>query len=134
MKFKHSKAKAVSSLTLDITPVVDVVSNLLIFFALTLNFVTSAGIKVNLPTASSTSEPVKENITISLDKDGSVFYNEDQVSFAELRQYLKDADDKGPIVIIKADSKVFHGQVVQVMDMAKSAGFFKLSIAVEKKN
>lgn len=132
MKFKHSKAKSVSSLSLDITPLVDVVFNLLIFFALTLNFVSYGGIDVNLPTAASVaSEPIKENIVISLDENGSVFYNEDQVSFERLKLNLRSAEDKRPVVIINADKTVLHGQVVRVMDLVKSEGFSKLSIAVE---
>lgn len=132
MKFKHSKAKSVSSLSLDITPLVDVVFNLLIFFALTLNFVSYGGIDVNLPTAASVAnEPIKENIVISLDENGSTFYNEDQVSFERLRMNLRNAEDKRPVVIINADKSVLHGEVVRVMDLVKSEGFSKLSIAVE---
>ncbi len=135
MKFRRSKAETVSSLTLDITPLVDVVFNMLIFFALTLNFAMSDSIKVNLPASSAkASKPPAESIKISIDKDGTVFYNEDTASLKEVRQYLRSTSDKRSVVIIRADTQVLHGKVVQIMDMAKSEGFSKLSIAVERKN
>jgi len=135
MKFRHSKTEPVSSLTLDITPLVDVVFNMLIFFALTLNFAMSDSIKVNLPTSSSpVSKPPAESIKISIDKDGTVFYNEDIASLEQVKQYLRSTSDKRSVVIIRADTQVLHGKVVQVMDMAKSEGFSKLSIAVERKD
>ncbi len=134
MRFKPlKKSKSASGVSLDLTPIVDVVFNLLIFFALSLNFAaTSGGINVKLPSASS-AEPVKtEQVTINITKDGKLFYNDKTTDIDELKEKLKGVKDKNSIVIIRADDSVPHGQVVRIMDIAKSEGLSKLAIAVEQ--
>jgi len=134
MKFRKQKnGKSGVGATLDLTPIVDVVFNLLIFFALSLNFAaTSGGINVKLPSASS-AEPVKmEQVTVNLTQDGQVYYNDKKIEIADLPTKLKGVEDKDSIVIIRADNSVPHGQVVQVMDIVKSEGFSKLAIAVDQ--
>ena len=134
MKFRKDKnGKAGSGATLDLTPIVDVVFNLLIFFALSLNFAaTSGGINVKLPSASS-AEPVKaEQLTINMTQSGQVFYNDKPIEVDELPAKLESIEDKNSIVIIRADNSVPHGQVVEVMDIVKSEGFSKLAIAVDQ--
>ncbi len=134
MRFRpEKKTKNGLGGTLDLTPIVDVVFNLLIFFALSLNFAaTSGGINVKLPSASS-AEPVKaEQVTINLTKDGSVYFNDKTIDLEGLTQKLKEVKDKDSIVIIRADDSVPHGKVVQVMDIAKSEGLSKLAIAVQQ--
>jgi biopolymer transport protein ExbD len=133
MRFKRKTKNGIGTgSALDITPVVDVVFNLLIFFALTLNFVaTSGGINVKLPSASS-AEPVKlEQLTINLTKDGSIVYNDNTIDTAELSTILKEVKDKESLVIIRADNDVPHGKVVEIMDIAKSEGLSKLAFAVQ---
>ena len=136
MKFiQKSNRRTGTFSNLDLTPMVDVVFNLLIFFALSLNFVTSSGgINVKLPEAS-TAKPIKaENITINLTKTGQIYYNKEVASIKQIRKKLKDVKDKSSLVIIRADDKVEHGKVVEAMDVAKSEGFSKLAIAVQKEN
>lgn len=134
MRFRPEK-KSKNSLggTLDLTPVVDVVFNLLIFFALSLNFAaTSGGINVKLPSATS-AEPVKtEQVTINLTKDGKLYFNDKTIDIKGLTEKLGEVKDKNSIVIIRADDSVPHGKVVQVMDIAKSEGLSKLAIAVQQ--
>jgi biopolymer transport protein ExbD len=134
MRFrKLKKEKSGVGATLDLTPIVDVVFNLLIFFALSLNFAaTSGGINVKLPSASS-AEPVKsEQLTINLTQAGQVYYNDKEINIDELPAKLQSIEDKESIVIIRADNNVPHGQVVEVMDIVKSEGFSKLAIAVDQ--
>ncbi len=133
MRFRKQKnGKSGVGATLDLTPIVDVVFNLLIFFALSLNFAaTSGGINVKLPSASS-AEPVKsEQLTINLTQAGQVYYNDKEINIDELPAKLQSIEDKESIVIIRADNNVPHGQVVEVMDIVKSEGFSKLAIAVD---
>lgn len=133
MKFKKARKKGSGNgSTLDLTPVVDVVFNLLIFFALSLNFAaTSGGINVKLPSATS-AEPVKiEQLTINLTKDGGIVYNDDTVDEAGLKKKLQEVKDKESLVIIRADNDVPHGKVVEIMDIAKSVGLSKLAFAVQ---
>ena len=134
MRFrKGDEAKKGLASTLDLTPIVDVVFNLLIFFALSLNFaVTSGGINVKLPKAAS-AEPVKaQELTINLTADGKTYLNDKAITLANLSQRLKEKKDKDSLVIIRADSSVTHGRVVEAMDTVKTNGFSRLAIAVDQ--
>ncbi|MEK6224618.1 MAG: biopolymer transporter ExbD, partial [Thermodesulfobacteriales bacterium] len=127
MKFRKQKnEKTGVGSTLDLTPIVDVVFNLLIFFALSLNFAaTSGGINVKLPSASS-AEPVKsEQLTINLTQAGQVYYNDKEINIDDLPSKLQDIEDKDSLIIIRADNSVPHGQVVEIMDIVKTGGFSK---------
>ena len=137
MKFKERTS---TDAHLDITPIVDTVFNLLIFFALSLNFIVTPGIKVNLP-ESSTEEIVreKEEIIIMMKQGNEVVVNNKSVSLEQLFMMLSQSaqKNKDALVIIQADEKVSHGNVVKVMDTAKRAGLTRLAIAttmVKKKS
>ena len=133
MNFRQNNKRVGTFSHLDLTPMVDMVFNLLIFFALSLNFVTATGgINIKLPEASSAKPLKSENITINLTKTGKIYYNKQPVSVNVVKKKLRGVKDKSSLVIIRADDLVEHGKVVQVMDIAKSAGFSKLAIAVQK--
>ena len=118
---------------IDLAPVVDVVFNLLIFFALTLNFAISSGIKVNLPKASGEIVEVKD-VNINISKDGKIYFNDRMLPSTEaIEGELKKISDKDTLIIIRADSQTMHGPVVKTMDLAKINGFSKIAIGVEPK-
>lgn len=120
---------------LDLTPVVDVVFNLLIFFALSLNFAAqTSGIKVKLPKASAAEQVKTKDITINLTNEGKLFLNDEEVDTKSIIEKLKKIEKKDILVIIKADNSVNHGSVVETMDIVKSNGFSRLAIAVERKD
>jgi len=118
--------------SLDITPIVDTVFNLLIFFALSLNFIITPGIKVNLPDAV-TEEIIREReeVIIVMDKNDSIFINSNPVSVDQISSVLSKSaqKNKDTLVIIQADQEVSHGKVVRMMDTAKRAGITQLAIA-----
>jgi len=129
---KDNRKKSGFGAGVDITPIVDTVFNLLIFFALSLNFAaTSGGINLKLPKASS-AEPVKfEQLTINLTKEEKLYLNDKITTLKELSQTLQKDKNKESLVIIRADSVVPHGKVVEIMDTVKTHGFSRLAIAVE---
>ena len=119
---------------MDITPLVDVVFQLLIFFTLTATYVRNPNFEINLPKASSNlTTNVKKDVTVVVTQDGDLKYDTREVSEAELQKLLeKDFEaNPGAIVLIKADTDSRHGKVVEVMDMAKKIGFSRLGIAVQ---
>lgn len=132
MKFKRVKLKEAG---LDITPLIDVVFLLLIFFLLSSSFIMQPGIKVKLPEATTDDIKTKKDIFITLARDGTYFLNEEFISLAALPDKLRVlvAKEADQILIIKADREVKHGQVVEVMDIAKKAGIDRLAIATEPK-
>ena len=122
--------------SLDITPIVDTVFNLLIFFALSLNFIVTPGITVDLP-ESITEEIIREReeLIVVMDKDNNIFIDEKAVSMDQLVTIFGNAAQKSKdtLVIIQADQDVAHGNVVRMMDSAKKAGLARLAIATAMK-
>lgn len=134
MRFKK-EAKKNSSL-LDITPVVDTVFNLLIFFALSLNFVSAPGIRVRLPSSGArelTRE--KKDLRVVITQSQELYLNERAVSLNALRDHLSKTSqaDRETQVLIQADERVPHGRVVEIMDLARSAGLSRLAIVTQPK-
>ena len=121
--------------TLDLTPLIDVVLMLVIFFMLTTTFVLSPGVQVDLPQGSSLQQPRESDAMITITKDGAVYFQDAQVSLETLQAVLQRAKSQQPRlrVVIKADTLVQHGRVVEVMDMAKLVGIERLAIATAPK-
>ncbi|MCD6533888.1 MAG: biopolymer transporter ExbD [Deltaproteobacteria bacterium] len=120
---------------LDMTPLVDVVFLLLIFFMLSTSLSVNPGIKIDLPKASA--EQVKKKKTtlrVAIEPGGRIFLEGKKLSLEQLREKFKvvgkEHGDEA-LVVIEADKKVYHGLVVKVMDAAKSAGLNKLAIATQ---
>jgi len=133
MQFKEKRKKDIH---LDITPIVDTVFNLLIFFALSLNFTFTSSLNINLPEVSS-KEVIGETrqAIIQITKKGEIFLNQSRVNNNSLAEMLKKIKLKTPLcnIVIQADELVPHGKVVYVMDICKKAGFNKISIAAHLK-
>ncbi|MBN2333491.1 MAG: biopolymer transporter ExbD [Deltaproteobacteria bacterium] len=133
MRFQPRRREEVQ---LDVTPLVDVVFLLLIFFMLSTTLSINPGIKVDLPKSSAEQvKSKKSSIRVALEANGSMYADGKKVSLARLDAIFnglakKDAET---LVIIEADKKVYHGIVVTVMDAAKNAGLNKLAIATEPK-
>jgi len=132
MEFKKKQRK---NIHLDITPIVDTVFNLLIFFALSLNFITPASMHINLPKASTPQAPIKTTqIRIQVTQDAGLYLNKKKLpGFPELYGELKKIHSQLPAgtIVLEADEAVDHGTVVRVMDTCKTSGFDKISIAVQ---
>ncbi|OGQ78928.1 MAG: hypothetical protein A2289_04065 [Deltaproteobacteria bacterium RIFOXYA12_FULL_58_15] len=119
---------------INLTPLLDIVFNLLIFFLITTTFVQNPGIEVNLPKATDAPvQPQADSVIIAVTSDGSLIYEGRRVSVGELEERLTEQHKrrKGGTVIIQADSATSHGKVVEVMDLARRIGFADLAIATE---
>jgi len=120
---------------LDMTPLVDVVFLLLIFFMLSTSLSVNPGIKIDLPKSSA--EQVKKKKTtlrVAIEAGGRIYLEGKKLSLTQLRERFmvvgkQHGDDA--LIVIEADKKVFHGLVVKVMDAAKSSGLNKLAIATQ---
>ena len=121
-----------SEFNLDLTPIVDVVFNLLIFFALSLNFseITSS-LNIKLPKAQSSEVITDRQIVVGIEKGNKISINDQFVLLDQIPTFLS-SENTNKVVVIKADKTIDHGFVVQIMDMIKQAGFTKLGIAVKK--
>ena len=121
----------IDSAAVDLTPLIDVTFQLLIFFLLTATFNTDAAFKVKLPKASA-SEPATESksIVVEISEDGRFEVDHKLVDESELQTRLCMAAKEADIttVNIKADQNTKHEKVVQAMDVAKACGIEKLGI------
>lgn len=143
MNFRTKKDNQ-NGLNIDFTPIVDTVFNLIIFFALSLNFIGQPAIKLKLPQAS-TKEGVKEKnefrifITKAYQKDGytygEFFVENAKLSLDDIERalYQRTLVNKDVVVIIQADESVSQGEVVKIMDIAKRVGIEKIAIATRPK-
>jgi len=121
-------------LRVDVTPLIDIIFQLVLFFMVSTTFVTTPGIQVDLP-RSSAQTVIREDtdINVWVTTGGEIYVEQDAVSLAELTELLNDAaaSDPSTMVIIKADADVDHGRVVTVMDLARARGLTRLAIATD---
>jgi biopolymer transport protein ExbD len=135
MRFQPERKKRDNFL--DITPVVDTVFNLLIFFALSLNFVSTPGIQVNLPKSSAQEiARDKKDVRVIVRRSGEIFLGDARVNTDSLAEHFRDTAqmNSDTQVLIQADEQVSHGRVVEVMDIARRAGLHRLAIVTRPKN
>lgn len=119
---------------IDVTPLIDIIFQLVLFFMVSTTFITSPGIEVDLPRSSSETILQDDNdIEIWVTRDGAVRVDEEPVTWDGLRARIDAARQQNPrtLVIVKADKDVDHGRVVAVMDLARSMGLSRLAIATE---
>ena len=116
---------------INITPLVDMVFLLLIFFMLTSSFIVLPGIKINLPKAV-TSEVIKEkNIIITINDENVIFLDGKLITPEELTEYLKTivASKQQKPLLIKADKNTQMGTVVRIWDICRKVGLSQINIA-----
>ncbi|SRR6056297_1702212 len=120
----------------DLTPMVDVVFLLLIFFMISTTFIETPGLSIKLPESSAQAidrEP--EELKIFLSSEGDIYHGEENLSLEEFKILLQTNTDTaaGTTFLLMADKEARHGKVVTLMDLAREAGFRKLAIATEEK-
>lgn len=117
--------------TVDITPMLDVVFIMLIFFIVTATFVKQSGIEVNQPQASTAVVQEKANILIAIDANNKIWINRREVDFRALRPNIERLHAENPkgSVVIQADKDSTNETLVQVMDASRKAGVYEIAIA-----
>lgn len=134
MNFKRPKTIKTG---LDITPLIDVVFILLLFFMLTSNFIVENGLELNLPkstTADEQTQNTQNNLVIFIDQSQHIFVGENQYNFSELNRLLLKKETAGDLALVtlKADEKVPVGFMIQVMDVVRKVNGEKMVISTEK--
>ena len=122
-----------SGLTLDMTPLIDMVFLLLIFFVLSSQFVSHKGFKVKLPQAAHAQTQKNESVTVIIDKAGQILIDGKKVLLKDLKSTVLSAlmGNRSKPLIIKADEGVSLGLAVKVMDAAKEANVAGLVISTQ---
>lgn len=119
---------------LDITPMLDIVFIMLIFFIVTTSFVKESGIEVNSPSASSAVSQDKASIFVAISNEGNVWIDKRQVDVATVRAIIARLHTNNPegAVVIQADKAVSAETLMKVMDQVKLAGVKNIALAAKK--
>ena len=122
---------------LNITPLIDVVFLLLIFFMVSTTFERESEINITLPEASEEyTDTQLDKVEIAIDAEGHLFVNEQSLVNSQLgtiRDAIQNAlyDLEDPQIIISADAKATHQLVVRVMDAARQLNLVKITFATQ---
>ncbi len=130
--FRFRRTKKKSKPEVNMTPLVDVILQLVIFFMVTTTFISiETGAQVNLPTADFSQLGEGKTLTVTITEDNRLFINGSFVTWEEFPNLIvvELRKEPGVAVVIEADKNVLHGRVVRIMDILKKAGAQKMAIA-----
>jgi biopolymer transport protein ExbD len=117
---------------INMTPMLDIVFIMLIFFIVTTTFIRETGIDPLRPEAQS-AEEIRANILIGVDSNGDIHMQQERIELSGVRPLVEEALAQNPEggVIVIADERASTGRVIEVMDEARRAGAERISIASE---
>lgn len=119
---------------IDISPLIDCIFILLIFFIVTTTFVEETGIEVDKPQAASATDLEKQSVMIAVTSEGQIVYGGKEIGMTGVQPTVRrfvEKDEATP-VIIQVDEKAPSGLFVRVIDEAKLGGAAKVSVATQK--
>ena len=119
---------------INIAPLVDVVFLLVIFFAVSTTFLETAGLKLELPSSSSTAPREERELTVLLGEDGTLSFDGEIIDRDELGVRLRAALERNErkLVVLRADRGARHGEVVGVMDVIRESGAEGLTLDAKR--
>jgi biopolymer transport protein ExbD len=120
--------------TIDITPMLDVVFIMLIFFIVTATFIKEAGIDVDKPSAATAVVQEKASILVAIDANNNVWINRRQVDIRSVRSIVERLHAENPkgTLVIQADKESKNDMLVQVMDASRRAGVYDIALAANE--
>ena len=125
MKFRE---KRITKSIINLTPMVDMLFLILLFFLVTSSFIEQPNIKLELPSTKYASTSKLEERVLMISQDGKFFFQNEPVERRDLITVLKNAflkqDDK--TLVLRADKNVPYGVVIDIMDAAKGAGLRRI--------
>lgn len=120
---------------INIVPMIDVIFAILVYFIVSSLFLTrSEGLPVNLPQAETVQLQTSEQITVSLNQEGTLTIDSQATELSQLKTQVENLikTKQTTVVIVSADKAVDHGQVVDILDQLRQIPDVKLAIAAKK--
>ncbi|MCK5120478.1 MAG: biopolymer transporter ExbD [Methylomarinum sp.] len=133
MSRRSNRSSSEQTADIDMTPMLDIVFIMLIFFIVTTSFVKESGIDVNRPTAQTATRKEQGNIIVSIKPNGDVWIDKRLVDIRAVRANVARLHAEQPLgsVVIAADKETKVKVLTQVMDQIRLAGIMNASIATE---
>ena len=131
---KGGKAAPIAGI--NVTPMVDVMLVLLVIMMVSAVYIVSQTLKVTLPKTANSDAPAESPFAVTITKEGRYLFEQKPIDETTLVAKLHGAKQttKDPSLVVTADKEAFHGDVVHVIDLAKSEGITKFAINVEREN
>ena len=132
-RFRDLNSEDTADGGVDMSPMIDCVFILLIFFIVTTTFVEEAGIEVDKPQAAASVSLEKNSVIFALSKEGEVYFDSKPVGVARVRSIVarKMLQEKQP-VIVQVDESASAGMLTRVIDQCKLGNAPKVSVATKK--
>lgn len=132
MRKQHVSMESDDSV-IDMTPMLDIVFIMLIFFIVTTSFVKESGVTVSRPSAQTAAEDKKGNIMVAIKPNGEVWIDKRAIDVRSVRANIEKLKAESPesAVVIQADTDARTGLLVKVMDQVRLAGISNISIAAD---
>ncbi len=129
------KKVKVEDAEIDMTPMLDVVFIMLIFFIVTTSFVKESGVTVDKPYAPTASKKKNASIFVAIKDSDTIWVSKKEIDIKNLRSLIEDIKLENPDgqVVIQADKKSHAGILLKTIDAIKSAGVKDVSVAARVK-
>jgi biopolymer transport protein ExbD len=127
------REKQVDEMDINITPMLDIVFIMLIFFIVTTSFVRETGIDPKRPVAETATDKGYANILIGVDSDGQIWVNRQIVQVSDVRQLVESAVNENPesSAVLIADEEAATGVVLDILDQVRLGGVTNIAVAAE---
>ncbi len=112
--------------SLRITPLIDIVFLLLIFFMVSTTFTVQPGLQIDLPGAGGEVEVPEDQYIVSLTERGEIYLGE---AIVDLEGLARELDQTDKPVTVRADRRVPHGHIVRVLDTIREAGVRRVNLS-----
>ena len=134
-KSVRSRRNLTSQTEIQMTPLIDMMFILLIFFVVTTSFISGTGLNIERPQSSTKDKLPRENITIEIDANGRIYVENQRVGLLSLKPFLqrKLRIKPEPAVVIAADKSNSVEKIVSIMDEIRSAGINEVALATTQK-
>jgi biopolymer transport protein ExbD len=123
---------------IEIIPLIDIMFFLLAsFMMVSLSQVHMKGMKVNLPTGQSgETQSKKDYISVSVDSNGNPYFDKTEMTYDALTAKLKQVHDENPEakVFVRGDADTVHFNVIRVLDILRSVGFYKVAFEIKSES
>ncbi len=129
------RRKIQESPRIELTPMIDVVFLLLIFFMISTTFIERPGVAIDLPEGGDRIEATEvEDVQVYLTEDGDIYLKQEQITREALKAHLESFGEQAKVstFLLMADTSARHGWVVELMEIARTSGFVKFAIATDR--